>query len=166
MTAQAKAPARPAPSTGITVRPYDDGDADEVVARWHETNVAAYPYVAEHQRHSLEDARRFFATAVLTACRVFVAERDGARAGLIAIDGCWIRQLAVFAGHRRVGVGRALLDVARTESPGELRLHTFRRNAPARSFYEANGFSVTRFGTSPPPENEPDVEYHWAAARS
>jgi GNAT superfamily N-acetyltransferase len=146
----------------IVVRPYVPDDATEVIARWHETNTQAYPYVAEHQRHTLDDARRYFARELVPRCALLVAERDGLRAALMALDGCWIRQLAVFADHRRHGVGRALLDAARTASPDELRLFTFERNVPARAFYEADGFVAVRFGRSPPPEDEPDVEYRWS----
>ena len=145
----------------VVVRDFRPDDADEVVARWHETNVRAYTYVALHQRHTLDDARRFFADVVLPTCAVLVAEREGRRAAMLAQDGCWIRQLAVFDGHRRCGVGRALVAAARKRSPVELRLFTFQRNAAARAFYEADGFIAVRFGTSPAPENEPDVEYAW-----
>ena len=118
----------------IAVRAFRPEDADDVVARWHETNVRTYTYVAEHQRHTLDDARRFFAGVVLATCVVLVAERDGRRAAVLAQEGCWIRQLAVFDGHRRCGVGRALVAAARARSPRELRLFTFQRNAAARAF--------------------------------
>ncbi len=75
----------------------------------------------------------------------------------------WIRQLAVFPGYRRQGVGTALLRKAQDRSPAELRLFTFQRNAPARAFYERHGFSAVAFGVSPAPELEPDVEYRWTA---
>ncbi len=29
------------------------------------------------------------------------------------------------------------------------------------AFYEKNGFIAEKYGISPPPESEPDVEYHW-----
>ena len=148
----------------IVVRELRPDDVDEVVARWHDTNVRTYTYVAEHQRHTLDDARRFFDDAIRPTCVVLVAERHGRRAAVLAQDGCWIRQLAVFDGHRRCGVGRALVAAARARSPRELRLFTFQRNAAARAFYEADGFVAVRFGTSPPPENEPDVEYVWSQA--
>ena len=151
-------------SPAIVVRPFRPNDEDEITARWHDSNVRTYTYVAEHQRHTLDDARRFFAREILPRCAILVAERAGRRAAMLAQDGCWIRQLAVFDGHRRCGVGRALVAAARARSPSELRLFTFQRNAAARAFYEADGFVVVRLGTSPAPESEPDVEYRWAPA--
>ncbi len=80
---------------------------------------------------------------------------------MIALDVPWIRQLAVFPGCQRRGVGTALLRHARERSAAELRLFTFQRNAPARAFYAKHGFVVVAYGTSPAPELEPDVEYRW-----
>jgi hypothetical protein len=34
----------------------------------------------------------------------------------------------------------------------------------ARAFYERHGFSVVRFGVSPAPEAEPDIEFRSQAA--
>jgi ribosomal protein S18 acetylase RimI-like enzyme len=148
-------------TAALVVRPYRRDDEHELATRWHETNVQAYPYVAEHQRHTQDDARRYFAREIVPPCEILVAERDGRRAALLALDGCWIRQLAVFEEHRRRGAGRALVAAARERSPAELRLFTFRRNVAARAFYEADGFVAVRFATSPAPESEPDVEYAW-----
>jgi GNAT superfamily N-acetyltransferase len=147
----------------ITIRAYERRDFDEVVRRWHETNLASFRYVAEHQRHTLADARTFFRDRVLTVCDVRVAERSGCLAGVIALEAPWIRQLAVFAEWQRRGVGTALLRDVRERSPSELRLFTFRRNVAARAFYERHGFTTVAFGVSPVPECEPDVEYRWRA---
>jgi GNAT superfamily N-acetyltransferase len=145
----------------ISVRAYADRDFDDLVARWHETNLVSYRYVEEHQRHTLEGARAFFRSKILPSCAVWVAETMGDLVGLIAIEAPWIRQLTVFPGHQRRGVGTALLGRARECSPAELRLYTFRRNDKARAFYENHGFEVVAFGVSPAPELEPDVEYRW-----
>ena len=70
--------------------------------------------------------------------------------------------LSAYAVERqRQGVGTALLQKAREQSPRGLRLLTFQKNATARAFYEKHGFQVIRYGHSPAPENEPDVEYQW-----
>jgi ribosomal protein S18 acetylase RimI-like enzyme len=150
----------------VILRPFAEADFFEVVRRWHETNLASYSYVAEHQRHTLDDARAFFRGHVLAECEVWVAERDASLAGVMAIEAPWIRQLAVFPEHQRRGVGTALLAEARLRSPRELRLYTFQRNSPARAFYERHGFTAVAFGASPPPESEPDVEYRWTPVPS
>ncbi len=62
-----------------------------------------------------------------------------------------------------VGLGKALLDHARSLSPEHLWLYTLQINANGRAFYEKNGFRRVKLGISPAPESEPDVEYHWGA---
>jgi ribosomal-protein-alanine N-acetyltransferase len=145
----------------LRVRAFAEEDFSELVRRWHETNLASYPYSAEHQRHTLDEAAAFFRGRVLAECEVWVAVRDASLAGVMAIAPPWIRQLAVFPERQRRGVGTALLAEARRRSPRELRLYTFRRNVPARAFYERHGFTAVAFGTSPTPESEPDVQYRW-----
>jgi hypothetical protein len=62
---------------------------------------------------------------------------------------------------QRRGVGAALLRHAIALSPAGIELHTHVRNAKARAFYEKHHLVAVKFGVSPPPESEPDVEYHW-----
>lgn len=45
------------------------------------------------------------------------------------------------------------------------RVWTHQKNSKARAFYEKWGLTAVRFGMSPPPESEPDVEYQWRPAR-
>jgi len=146
-----------------TIRKYADTDFDELVRRWHETNLESYPYVAEQQRHTLADARAFFEARVVPECAIWVAEDLLGLVGLIALETPWIRHLAVFPGHQRSGVGSALVAKAREYSPAELWAYTFQRNLPARAFYERHGFVAVAFGLSPAPESEPDVLYRWLA---
>jgi len=145
----------------LTIRAFVEGDFDEVVAKWHETNLVSYPYVAEQQKHTLADARAFFRTKLLPACEIWVAEQSGELLGVLAFEAPWIRHFAIFPGHQRQGIGTALLQRARASSPAEIRLYTFQRNDKARAFYEKHGFSAVAFGVSPAPELEPDVLYHW-----
>ena len=149
--------------SGLCVRAYDDADFDVVTDRWHETNLVSYRYVAEHQKHTLADARQFFRNHVLPVCDIWVATRSGELLGVIAFEVPWIRQFAVFPEFQRQCVGTALLKKARERSPDEIRLFTFQKNAPARAFYEQHGFKAVAFGISPAPELEPDVEYRWVA---
>ena len=153
----------------IDVRPIAQTDVDAAIAGWHATNRQTYTYVLAHQQHTLDDARRFFVDHVLTECEVWVvaAATAGAEAlcGVIALQDGWIRQLAVFDGWKRRGIGSRLVDLAKTRSPGGLQLHTFERNTPARLFYVRHGFVAIAFGVSPAPESEPDVLYRWMPTR-
>jgi len=148
---------------GTSIRAYTDRDFDNLVARWHETNLASFPYVEDRLRHTLDEAKTFFRDRVLPACSVWVAERSRMLVGVIAIEPPWIRHLSVFPEHQRRGVGTALLTKARECSPAELRLCTFQRNDKGRAFYEKHGFHIVALGVSPAPELEPDVEYRWVA---
>ena len=62
-------------------------------------------------------------------------------------------------------MGTALIERARALAPDRLSLHTHQKNDKARAFYEKHGFRAVRFGVSPAPESEPDVEYEWRPGR-
>ena len=147
----------------VRVRRFADSDFDYLVRRWHETNLASYPFCAEHQRHTLEDAFVVFRERILVQCAAWVAEMSAVPLGLLALRAPWIDQFCVFPEHQRRGVGTTLLRKAQACSPQELRLYTFQRNGPARAFYQRHGFMPVAFGVSPAPECEPDVEYRWSA---
>jgi putative acetyltransferase len=147
----------------LTIRAFVERDFDELVARWHETNLVSYRYNEVQQSHTLADARNYFRTKVLPACAVLVATRADEMVGVLVMEAPWIRHVAVFPEHQRQGIGTALLDHARALSPRELRLFTFQRNFAARAFYDRHGFTVVALGVSPAPELEPDVEYRWVA---
>jgi len=98
---------------------------------------------------------------VSTENEVWLAWESGAVVGLLAVCNGTIDQLYVEPGRQRRGIGTALLDKARERFPGGLTLLTHQRNARARAFYESRGFQPLRFGVSPPPEREPDVQYAW-----
>jgi putative acetyltransferase len=150
-------------SPEVAIRAFAERDFDDLVTRWHETNLVSYRYNEVQQRHTLAEARDFFKNKVLPACQVLVAARAAQLAGMLALQAPWIRHLAVFPEHQRMGVGTALLLQARELSPRELRLFTFQRNEAARAFYDKHGFTVVALGVSPAPELEPDVEYRWVA---
>ena len=73
-------------------------------------------------------------------------------------------ELHVRPDRQRRGIGAALLQQAKALSPAGVQLHTHQQNTQARAFYEKHGFRAVAFGISPPPESEPDVEYHWTPA--
>jgi putative acetyltransferase len=150
-------------AAGVAIRAFDERDFDELVARWHATNLVSYRYNEVQQQHTLAGAREFFRNRLLQACTVLVATGANELAGVLALQAPWVRTIAVFPEHQRKGIGSALLQEARALCPRELRLFTFQRNAAARAFYDKHGFEVVALGVSPAPELEPDVEYRWVA---
>lgn len=77
------------------------------------------------------------------------------------MKGSYIDRMYVDSSEWHKGWGTQLLAFAKMFCPQGLELHTHQENHGARRFYEKHGFKAVRFGTSPPPESAPDVEYHW-----
>ena len=147
--------------TGFQIRPFREADFDPITALWFEAQAAAVPEVMRRMKHDLEDSRRWFRRTALTGRELWVCEVQGAPLGFAALQGEYIDKLYVHPGHHRRGIGSLLMTKARERSPLHLWLHTHMANWNARAFYEKQGFEAQRFHISPPPECEPDVEYHW-----
>ena len=90
-----------------------------------------------------------------------MAEAEEGILGYLALKGSYVDRLYVSPLQQRYGNGTALLKHAMERSPTGLELHTHQKNTQARAFYEKLGFVPVHYGISPPPENEPDVEYQW-----
>jgi ribosomal protein S18 acetylase RimI-like enzyme len=150
----------------MEVRPARDQDLEEVVSVWHETRKKTHTALGFRSERgvTLDDSRRIFRESIAPSCQIWVAERRGEVVGFMAIRGSYIDRMYVRPDDQRGGVGTALLEKARELSPDDLALHTHRANRSARAFYEKHGFRPVRFGVSPPPESEPDVEYRWRPA--
>ncbi|HVO25795.1 MAG TPA: GNAT family acetyltransferase [Candidatus Margulisiibacteriota bacterium] len=126
----------------FTIRPFEDRDEAAVVALWH----AAFP----------DDPRRNDPFAIIRRKRrvqpelFLVAEIDGRIVATVVAgyDGHrgWIYHLAVAAGARRKGHGRAMMEAAeaRLRALGcpKLNLQLHRFNAAVVAFYEALGYTV------------------------
>ena len=145
----------------ITLRPYRPEDFDAVTRLWRKSREAAFPEFQRTKGYSFEEDCHYFSETILANNHIWVAEIESGVAGFMAIREPYIDQLYIAPALQRMGIGQALLDYAKRLSPDSLRLHTFQSNRNGRSFYEKNGFRAVKFGLSPPPENEPDVEYRW-----
>ena len=95
-----------------------------------------------------------------------MVEICGRLVGFVALEGSYVDRLYVHPQCQRRGVGSLLLRKAFELSPEGVELHTHQKNETGCAFYEKHGFRAVRYGTSPPPESEPDVEYHWRPPRS
>ena len=148
----------------LVLRPLRAEDAPAVVRVWHESKQAAYPYLPTEQGRTLAEDDEIFRRYILPRTAIWVALVDGAIAGFLAMRGSYVDRLYIHPDRQRRGIGAALLQQAKTLSPAGVQLHTHQQNTQARAFYEKHGFRAVAFGISPPPESEPDVEYHWTPA--
>lgn len=144
-----------------TIREFQEADEAEVVRVWHASGSAAYTYLPSWQTLTLETAQFVFHNIIRTKCAVWVGTLDEQIVAYLAMNGSYIDRLYVHPGEWGKGWGTRFINFAKQLSPGGLELHTHQENHVARSLYERHGFKAVRFGTSPPPESAPDVEYHW-----
>jgi ribosomal protein S18 acetylase RimI-like enzyme len=71
--------------------------------------------------------------------------------------------LYVAVDHQGEGIGRRLLELAKSRSLGLLELYTFQVNEKAVAFYLANGFEIVDGSDgSRNEELEPDYRLSWA----
>ena len=137
-------------------------DVDAAVDVWERARWdARQPRMVERMGYSHDDNLAHFRDVVMRQDDVWLAVEDGRVVGLLAIAESRVNQLHVLPDCQRRGVGTALMNHAKALSPRGLLLSTFQGNRQSRAFYERSGFRAIRMGVSPPPENEPDVEYAW-----
>ena len=78
----------------VAIRAFVERDFDDLVTRWHETNLISYRYNDVQQKHTLAEARNFFRNQLLPACEVLVATRAEQLLGMLTLEAPWIRHLA------------------------------------------------------------------------
>ncbi|WP_245329331.1 GNAT family N-acetyltransferase [Bradyrhizobium centrolobii] len=111
--------------------------------------------------HTPDEDRWFYRERVFATCRVWGCFDGDVLSGIIAFREGWIEQLYVLPAAQGRGAGTELLDVAKRACK-RLELWTFQRNARARRFYEARGFTlVEQTDGARNEEREPDARYVW-----
>jgi GNAT superfamily N-acetyltransferase len=145
------------------IRPYKSDDFEAVTRLWRRAREQAFPDFQRRKGHTFEEDQAYFRDVILIENDIWVLEVDETPVAFMAIAGDFIDQLYVHPDYQRIGLGESLLAHARKLSPERLWLYTLQFNTNGRAFYEKNGFVATKFGVSPAPESEPDVEYHWEA---
>ena len=145
----------------VELRRLRPDELDTTVDVWVRARWDAQPWLENRLGYTADQNLAYFRDVICIEHEVWLAVDGETVLGLMALTGGEIDQLHVAPEYQGRGVGSALLEKARELSPEWLGLFTHQRNERARRFYEAKGFSAVRFGTSPPPENEPDVRYEW-----
>ena len=144
------------------IRPMEPSELESVVRMWRRSRDDAQPWLEERMGRSPDDDLRHFRDVVAREDDVWIALAAGRLAGLLALRPGHVDHLYVEPALQKRGIGSALLDHAKRLCPGGLALYTHQRNVRARAFYERRGFRAVEFGTSPAPENEPDVRFEWS----
>lgn len=145
----------------MIVRKMQQDDVEAVADVWHTSGQKVYTFIQTWMSFSLEHATSVLRDSIAVQCDVWVAESDSVIVGYMALNGSYLDRLYVSPGHQREGIGTRLLRHAMTLSPAGLELHTHQKNLQACAFYRKHGCVVAAYGVSPPPESEPDVEFHW-----
>ena len=151
----------PKMSQEFSIREYRSEDFDAVTILWRVAREKSLPHFHREKGHFFYEDQDYLRDHILKENNVWVVDVNGRPVAFLAMRDDFIDHLYVHPDYQKRGIGKALLDYARKLSPDHLWLYTLQVNENARSFYEKNGFIVEKLGFSPPPENEPDVEYHW-----
>jgi len=148
-------------SVEFVIREYRADDFDAVTILWRISREKSLPDFQNEKGYFFYEDRDYFQNHVLKKNRVWVVEVNRRPVAFMAMNNDFVDQLYIHPDYWRQGIGNALLNLARELSPEHVWLYTLQVNVNARTFYEKNGFVAEKFGVSPPPESEPDVEYHW-----
>ena len=144
-----------------SIREYHPHDFDAVTILWRISREKSLPEFQREKGHFFYEDRDYFRDHILKNNQVWVLEAENHPVAFMAMNRDFVDQLYIHPDCQRRGIGKALLDFAIERSPQHVWLYTLQINVTARAFYEKNGFVAEKFGVSPSPENEPDVEYHW-----
>ena len=144
----------------LSVGRASEGDATEIAKLYLASRADALPHL--RRAHTDSEVYAWISEVVLERRDTWVARLKGDIVGFMVLVGDELDQLYVLPGHYRNGVGRKLLDLAKTRSPARLHLYTFQRNVRARAFYEAQGFRIIDLNDGARnEEKEPDICYEW-----
>lgn len=123
------------------IRKLQKSDINRVAEIWLDTNLKAHDFISEqYWRGNFDMVKEMFPQA-----EVYVYESDGKVQGFIGLDGEYIKGIFVSDEMQSQGIGKALLDHAKSRK-SELQLNVYRKNTRAIRFYQREGFSVRSEG--------------------
>ena len=145
----------------LEVRRASEGDAPAVAEVFLSSFHATYTFPLAHTD---EEVRSWIRERLIPNDEVWVAVDGEQIVGILALAPGWLEQLYIAPDRLGQGIGRRLMEVAKTRQPGGLQLWTFQVNARARRFYESHGFVAVEETADSNQEKQPDVRYVWAGA--
>jgi len=142
----------------IRIVEYDEMYALETVKMWRASMERALGIQDKHtwaqQLHYLAEIVREY--------QMFLAIDNATDTvvGMLALGGTEVDQLFVHVDYQRRGIGARLIELAKSLSPGMLRLYTFEVNSGAQAFYEKQGFRIVGRGVEKV-SGKADIRYEW-----
>lgn len=144
--------------TDVFLRPGRDEDLGAVARIWHDSaGFGGAPSLPP------QDWLRARVDSLFgTVWHVTVAEDASGIVAFLAIelDLAILSELFVRPDRIGTGLGKRLLNHAKTQMPGGFTLYTWAENAAARRFYERAGLRLTHEGKHPE-RGHPVVHYAW-----
>ena len=119
------------------IRKYEDNDLDELLDAWFSASKVAHPFLGEE---FFEQERKNISSIHLPNAETWVYELEGVVVGFIALIGNEVGAIFVAADNQRKGIGRELMDHARSLRE-VLELDVFKDNNIGRDFYKKQGFT-------------------------
>ena len=141
----------------IQIIPLSDEYCESAVMMWRESKEKA---LGIKDKHSFTEHKKFLDNILRKNYEVFIAIEKNEVAGLIAFNETEVNQLYIHNNYQNRGIGKTLLDIAKSYSKEKLTLFTFEINKKAQRFYERNGFTIIARGNVNE-ENLDDIKYEW-----
>lgn len=117
------------------IRKYQPQDLEHIMKIWLETNLAAHGFIpAEYWNEQYEAVKE-----ALPQADILIYEEEGTVLGFLGLQDSYIAGLFVEKASRSRGIGRLLLEAAKSGRQ-ELTLHAYAENTGAVRFMNEKGF--------------------------
>ena len=139
------------------VRKFETQDLDAVMQIWLQANLDAHAFIPA----SFWEAHFEMVRDLLPQAELYVHEDAGTRQidGFIGLTENHIEGIFVVKSARSKGIGKALLDYAKSRKP-RLDLSVYQKNERALAFYQREQFTVQSEGIDED-TNEADIQMLW-----
>lgn len=121
------------------IRKFKEDDLENVMEIWLSSNIEVHDFIKpEYWKKRFE-----YAAEAIPKAEVYIFEHEGKTVGFMGIKNKHIEGLFVDSAHRSEGIGKALLDYAKSEYQ-KLTLCVYKRNMRAAEFYRREDFAEVR----------------------
>ena len=139
------------------IRKFENLDLDAVMQIWLQANLDAHAFIpASFWKAHFEMVRD-----ILPQAELYVHENEATRQidGFIGLSESHIEGIFVAKAARSKGVGKALLEYAKSRKPS-LTLSVYQKNQRALAFYQREQFTVQSEGIDED-TNEAEIQMLW-----